>query len=358
MVPRSLRFSLVLLFFGTVPELVIAERIALLPFADPSAHDGAREYVEISARKVLTKHGFELVSEDSVAHLLRDLRIRNTAVPSGNELRALADSLDTELVLVGTIHQFTTEENYTEVTLSARMIRAADATMLWTNWITVTGGGEAALLSKPVYENDSHLAKVATRKLLKGARSSSKSGQRFVTEIRTPRAGNDSSLPFRRLAVIPPTNESTEEHAGEMTGDLLVTELVRRGFMVAEPGAVRSIMLQCDDLRHGQTVEAVSRVLADSLGVDIVLTGSISALTDSRNAMIGVTPEISMELRMIDAHTSTLVWAKSFSRAGDQGFSLFKIGVTHSPAALTQLLIRDAVDDIPVIRRSSTTQPK
>ncbi len=353
----ALRLLVGFLLSGIVQGLCATERIALLPFADPGSHEDARALVNKSARSILTRRHFELVAEDSVTHVLRELRVRNTATPTDSELQALADSLNTEFVLVGTIHQFNTEENFTEVTLSARLIRAADATMIWTNWITVSGGGDAALISKPVFDSDQRVARVATKRLLSSARTSFKTKRKQVMELRTPHAADGKSVACSKVAVIPPTNESAEEFAGEMVGDLLVVELVKRGFVVAEPGAVRSIMLQCDDLRHGQSVEAVSRVLADSLGVDIVLTGSISALTDSRSAILGTTPEMSVELRMIDARLSTLVWAQSFSGAGDQGLSLFKLGVTHSPAALAQQLIRDAVADLRVVRHRITLQP-
>jgi len=332
-----------------------AERVAVLPFADPGAHGESRELVNSSARSELERRKLTLVPADSVAQVLRDLRIRNTATPSGEEVRALADSLSADLVLVGTIHQFNVDDEFTEATVCARLIRPDDGKMIWSNWITITGGGETSLFSKRVIHSPRRVARAASRKLLSPVRTIEKPSKAPVVALYSQRKAANRTVPCTKLAVIPLLSESPEGHSGEMIADLLVTELSRKGFHVAEPGAVRNVMLNCDDLRHGQSVEPVSKALADSLGVDVVLTGTISVLTDSRSAILGTVPEVGLELRMIEARVGTLLWAKGVERKGNQHFAPFLTGVTHSPALLTQQLIRDVVDDLPAVRRRAAS---
>lgn len=332
-----------------------AERVALLPFMDPGAHGESRALVNASVRQVLERRKLDLVSIDSIGQVLRDLRIRNTATPSSDEVRAVADSLSADFVIVGTIHQFNVDEDFTEATVCARLIRPSDGTMIWSNWITVTGGGETALFSKPVIENPARVARAAARKLFSKIRLSERPRRSRVTDIYSKRSAPNHTAPCSTIAVIPLLSESQESHSGEMIADLLVTELSHEGFHVAEPGAVRNVMLACDDLRHGQSVASVSKALADSLGVDVVLTGTISSLTDSRSAMLGTIPEVGIELRMINAHTGTLLWARGVERHGDQHFAPFMTGITHSPAQLTQQLVRDLVDELPAVRRRAAS---
>ncbi|MBK6765644.1 MAG: hypothetical protein IPG71_04720 [bacterium] len=332
-----------------------AERIALLPFADPEAHGDAKALINVSARAALFRRKLDLIPEDSVAQVLRELRIRNTATPSSDEIRAVADSLGAEFVLVGTIHQFNVNETFTEATISARLIHAAEARMVWSNWVAVTGGGETALFSKPVIENPKRVARAIARKLFATIRTTERLNAAQVTAIYSKLSAPQNLVACSKIAIIPLFSESPESQSGQMIADLLVTELSRKGFNVAEPGSVRNVMLACDDLRHGQSVDPVSKALADSLGVDVVLTGTISSLTDSRSAILGTIPEVGLEMRMIDANAGTLIWARNLERHGAQQFAPFMTGITHSPAKLTQKLIRDMVDDLPTVRKRTTS---
>ncbi|MBL0061580.1 MAG: hypothetical protein IPP40_08900 [bacterium] len=332
-------------------SVVAADRIALLPFADPNSTELGKVMFEQFAREQLVKRGFEVIGADSLGNVLRNLRVRNTATPIESEVHAIGDSLNAQFILTGTIHSFTLDSTFSEVSVCARLLRAGDSKIVWDNCVSLSGSGEEALISKPVHDSYRKMAKSATKKLFATLRLKARPQRTFVSDLMVAGREKKELIACSPIAVIPPVDESEVAFAGEMVGNFLVTSLVRRGFNVIDPGRVRNVMLQCEDLRHGQSVNTVSKMLADSLGVTLVVTGTISKLTEARSAMLGSSPEAAIELRMIDPRRNIVVWASHVERSGDSRKGLFETGVVHSPAVLALDMIEDAVDGLRVVRR-------
>ena len=330
---------------------VAGQRVALLPFADPTASEAGRIILDNHLRIQLERRGHTAIAADSVNAVLRQLRIRNTASPIESEVRALADSLDAEFVLTGTIHRMSVDTLFSEAAVCATLLRASDSHIVWNNCATISGGGESALFSKPVHRNIAQLSRVAARKLLASLRPVPKSARYPVTGLMVKLHGKRSIVPCASIAVIPPVDETQTTFAGELFSDYLVASLSQRGFNVIAPGRVRNVMLLCEDLRYGQSVETVSRMLADSLGVDLVMTGTVSSLTESRSVSLGNPPDAAVELRMIDPRTNTVIWADHLHRNGESGKGLFNTGVVRSPAKLAGEMIDDEIDKLRVTRR-------
>ncbi len=327
------------------------QRVALLPFADPSSSESGRTLLDNDLRIQLERRGFTAVAPDSVNSILRQLRIRNTASPIEAEVRALADTLGIEFVMTGTIHRLAVDTMFSEAAVCARLLRAQDSYVIWNNCATVSGGGESALLSKPVHRNLEQLSRTVAKKLLATLRPAPKSARFPVTGLLVKMHGKRTVVPSAYVAVIPPVDESETTFAGELFADFLVASLSQRGFNVMAPGRVRNVMLQCEDLRYGQSVETVSRMLADSLGVDLVITGTVSSLTTSRSVSLGSPPETAVELRMIDPRSNIVIWADHLRRSGESGKGLFNTGIVRSPAKLAREMIDDAIDKLRVTRR-------
>jgi TolB-like protein len=329
-------------------------RVALLPFNNAAARESARELVESYSQKYLARRGIVTVDADSVNHVLRSLRIRNTALPTNADLGALADSLDVTLVILGTIHRFSLDSAFSEATVCARLIDVSTMQMVWSECATAAGGGEHAIVSSPVHRHANKLAKSVTKRLFSSLSAKLREPRYRVEELVVKNRSVRQRIPCSTVAVIPPLDEAENSVSGNMIGDLLVNALARRGFRVVDPGQVRDIMLQCEDLRHGQSVNTVSTALADSLGVELVITGSVSELTSTRIVSLGTSPEAAIELRMITPSNNVVVWAKNFRSSGKSGSSLFGIGTIHSPSRLVTRMVDSAVSDLRVVRRRNT----
>jgi nucleotide-binding universal stress UspA family protein len=328
-------------------------RVALLPFNNAAAVESAREVVEEYSRRYMERRGIETVDADSVSGVLRSLRIRNTATPAQADLRALADSLDVSLVLLGTIHRFTLDSTFSEATICARLFDVEKAQMVWNDCAVTAGGGERALVSTPVHRRADKLAKSTVKRLFSSLNTDLTEQRYRIDELVVSHHKNKQRVACTTVAVIPPVDEAEGSSGGDMIGDFLVMSLARRGFNVVDPGRVRDVMLQCEDLRHGQSVNAVSTALAESLGVDLVVTGTVSDLTTARHVSLGSNPEAAFELRMIDPSNNVVMWAKHFRRTGKSGSALFGVGAIHSPARLVRSMVDSAVSDLRVVRRKN-----
>lgn len=335
-----------------------AERIALLPFTEEGVEQSARSMVSAHARQLLIRRGFSVAAEDSVLSALRDLRIRNTAAPTPHEIRELCAMLDVTSIITGAIHRFSAESTFTEAALCARMIRAEDTQVLWSNCAVSSGGGNDALLSIPAHGQE-RLAKGTVKKVFSSLKASLKQPDRRVSGMTFRTRKGRLEIPCQRVAIIPPADESEAQYASLLFTDLLASEMRRRGFTVLDAGSVRSLQLQSEDLRYGQAVDVVSRALADSLDVDLVITGAVSGFTSSRLAGLGSVPEVSLELRMIEPKRNLVLWATNLRRTGQDKQRFFKLGAVHSPARLAQDMIHDFANDLHVTRShvTSTNQP-
>lgn len=330
---------------------ISAERIVLLPFNGPTATESARGMFDYAARARLESKKLDIVDADSTSNVLRSLRIRNTAAPLENEIKALCDSLDAQFVIVGTVHSFVVDSVFSEISVCTRMLLSDNSTLVWQNCATITGGGTHSLFSKPAHKSERKLARAAANQLFSTLKLSRSSRKQASTELAGSGNSSRSYYPCLPIAVIPPVDESEVPYSGDMIGNFLVSSLARHDFIVIDPGRVRNVMLACEDLRYGQSVGAVSKMLSDSLDAALVVTGTISKLTPVRLVTLGNSPEVAVELRMIDPKSNSVVWADHLERTGRSHKGLFDLGIIYSPAALASEVIDDAISDLKVIRR-------
>lgn len=295
--------------------------------------------------RILAHRGFQLVSADSVSQVLRDLRVRNTASPTSREIATLGERLAADALLLGTIHRFEADSNFSEASMCARLVRTADAAVLWNRCATSTGGGSGALFSTPAHGKE-RLALGTTRKLLAALKPRVTEKRKVAREIVLPTNGGRRVVTCTRVAIIPPQDESEAQYASTLVSDILSAELFARGVTVIDAGSVRNQQLAAEDLRYGQSVTALSSALADSLGADLVVTGAISVFTESRLAQLGGGSEVALELRLIDPQNNVLLWAASLERGGAVQHGLFGLGEVSSPARIAHDLLHDFVSTL------------
>lgn len=330
--------------------LSAGERIALLPLVDSGEESASRGPLTSELRSQLIRDGFDLISEDSVAATLRQLRLRNTAAPLDAEIETMAGLMGADFLLVGTIHRFRTDTLLSEACVCVRLIRTSDLVVAWNNCVTRSGGGEISLLTARATRSGTRLARAVARKLVSDFTLEPKKRRTEVTGLVVGRR-EKITQPCSTVAVIPPTDEQGYSLGSEMIGDLLGVALRRRGVNVADRGRVRAVMLEGEDLRYGQSVKDISRLLRDSLGVDLILTGSISELTLARDAGLGAQPVVALQLRWIDPSSDAVIWAETLERKGDDRKGLFDVGIVHSPALLAKQVVDDFVSDLRLVRR-------
>jgi TolB-like protein len=117
-----------------------------------------------------------------------------------------------------------------------------------------------------------------------------------------------------KVAVLPFDNLSQERTAGDKVQKVFYLELLALDvFEVAEPGQVTKVM------RAQASADALApadyQKIGKDLGVDAIFIGSVVDYTETRTGSTP-TPEVTIQLRLIEAHSGSTVWSTGRTRSG------------------------------------------
>jgi TolB-like protein len=127
-----------------------------------------------------------------------------------------------------------------------------------------------------------------------------------------------------KVAVLPFDNLTQEHSAGDKVQRIFYLELLSLDvFEVTEPGQVTKVL-------HGGTQldslgPADYQKLGKDLGVDGIFTGTVVDYTETRTGNTP-TPDVTIQLRLIETHTGSTVWSAGQTRTG-AGMSTRLFGV-------------------------------
>ncbi len=141
----------------------------------------------------------------------------------------------------------------------------------------------------------------------------------------------------RTAAVLPFVNLTTHPNAGRIVADILSTELYGlEGYTFLETTAMLDTLKGGEEDLDYVMDKAVAQRTGARLGVDTVFYGSVSEFRYKRG--LDQSPVVGVNIRMLDVHTGTVLWAASLSEAGGCFY-----GCDTSLNELTQQLCSDAV---------------
>jgi len=119
---------------------------------------------------------------------------------------------------------------------------------------------------------------------------------------------------INKVAVLPFDNLSAERTAGDKVQKIFYLELLALDvFEISEPGEVTK------SLRAQGSVDALGaneiKKIGKDLGVDAVFVGSVIDFAETRTGATS-TPEVTVQLRLIETHTGATVWSTGQTRSG------------------------------------------
>ena len=130
---------------------------------------------------------------------------------------------------------------------------------------------------------------------------------------------------IRKVAVLPFDTLATDRTSGDKAQKIFTIELLALDvFEVAEPGQVMKIVRTSGPLDALGPAEY--QKIGKDLGVDAVFAGSVVDFDEARGAGAG-SPEVTIQLRLIETQTGSTIWSTSQTRSGASvGTRLFGIG--------------------------------
>jgi TolB-like protein len=144
---------------------------------------------------------------------------------------------------------------------------------------------------------------------------------------------------IKRVAVLPFENLAQDRTASEKVQKIFLTELLSlEAFEVVEPGQVTQTL-------RGSRIDSVEALgpadfkrLGETLKAQGFFVGSVVDFTETRSGATP-TPEVTIQLRLVEAQTGVTVWSASRSRSGaTTSARLFGIGGQSLTEAARQLV--------------------
>lgn len=123
---------------------------------------------------------------------------------------------------------------------------------------------------------------------------------------------------MKKIAVLPFRNLSGDMHAGERVRNVVIIELLSRGFDIIEPGEITSVLRELD-IRSLDSISAANiQDIGETTGVDGVLKGTVDTFQMSRGIAVSY-PEVTINLTLLDAKSGKITWYV-WNTAGGAGF--------------------------------------
>jgi hypothetical protein len=311
-------------------------RFALVPLLNQTDVNAARESVEMLIARELEKR-CALAPADSLRNLMRTNRLR--LVGSVNSIAAakLHAGLALDYVVTGGIEIYQSGE-LPEFSFCLRVYNCVENCIVWMSCISASGLDYAGILK---IGETSSLDKVVTlviRDIMKDF-DSHWDGQQFAR----PKSGRraEELLHGGKVAVIPCDHTTIHPRAGEFVSDLLLAQLWKQGYAVAEPGEVTRVLTREGELSFGAASERGMQFLSDSLDVEVVVSGTVFEFSSLKGQLSQAGPAVALSLRLVDPVSGRVISAVDDQRNGARVGTLFGAGREYAIGNTANALLED-----------------
>lgn len=161
---------------------------------------------------------------------------------------------------------------------------------------------------------------------------------------------------IKRVAVIPFENLTNEKYAGEKVSQVFLSEmLIAKDFDIVEPGEVNKALQSVEANGNGSALfgpEGASNLdlvklqkITGQLNCQALVIGSVTSYEMVRVGQEQY-PQISLNVRLVDGKTGTIIWMSSFTKRGGPGVPFIGFGEKYTLSELTQDVCRNIVGEI------------
>lgn len=294
---------------GTASRTGPPAKIAVFDFENFSNDGTVINDLMPLVRQWLVTHGYEVVDEKLLAQFLIKERVRSTAYVSTRLVAKMKQALGVEAVLVGAVHEFSTD-GMPRIGMSARLIGGSRDNIVWAGFASAAGDDFSRILGLGTLWEMSQLAPRVVDMMMK----------------------TFSTVPFQReiestyrVAVMPFLNKSGKRDVGMLATTLFLVSLSRSAvFVPVEFGDVRESMVRSLIRSRGQLDYKDIAAVAAMLNVDAILVGTVDSYSDGMQN--NAPPQVTVTGRLIDARKKRILWYESMYLGGDDRVKILDFG--------------------------------
>jgi len=148
-----------------------------------------------------------------------------------------------------------------------------------------------------------------------------------------------------RVAVLPFVNQTSYVQADGIFSRVFVSELVNSGnYQVAQEGDVRKFLQQMQVLPNQAPDIEQLRAMADRLGAQVVISGTITEMKESGELGDRLEPSLAVVVRVIDGDSGRTLWSTYNRREGQQYRTLMHFGKVNSVTSLAKHVSAELVE--------------
>ncbi len=318
-----------------------ADSIIVMPFANLSEVERAPAEIAASFVRRLAEKGYRAAAPAEVDAFLAAERVRYLDSLSSGLRERLLTRFDASAVVFGTVYSFAEGDNAI-VGVSARMLRRNGAVA----WAGVSGlssmDTEGALGARRT-SSTAFLAEKAIDRLASdvpppGAIAKLAAARARPLDLSGPVTFRSAALErggVHRICLLPLENRSAARQASRVVTELLAQRLAASGtFAVVEPADLREAALgaRVSGLRSAGPTELAK--LSPAVGTSLFLRGTVYVFKDASPVNSAISPELELDLALVDAASGRIVWTSRLSRTGRDYEGLLQLGAITNIVSL------------------------
>jgi len=147
------------------------------------------------------------------------------------------------------------------------------------------------------------------------------------------------------VVVLPFINQTAYTQGDDIFSRVFVSELVNSGnYQVAQEGDVRKFLQQMQVLPNQTPDIEQIRAMADRLGAQIVISGTITEMKDKNDYGSIPEPSLAVVLRIIEGESGRTLWTTYSRREGQQYRKLMHFGLINSLTSLAKNVSNEIVE--------------
>ncbi len=314
------------------PELQIKkhnERIALLLFDNFSGDHEALDVIMPLILKQLKGRDYDVIDYEEIEEYLCERRIRQSSFISKEVAMELVGDKMVKTAITGSVLTFSTDGN-PKIGIVARRLDLRTGHIIWSDFVSLTGEDFTRVLGLGTINSMDMLIPNALNNL-------------FATfENRSLKKDGNAKY---KIAVLPFKNVSDHRHAGMIVTHLFQNELANNPmFDPVDYGDIKKSIVNLRVGRKGEVDYNSLKALSKSLGVDVVLTGTVEEYKAGQD--YSLPPSVFISARLLDSKRSRIVWYENLQLDGDKNIIALDWGRLRSADKVAYGAVSGLVNNI------------